>query len=172
MDLITWDDLKALTGRYPGWCVSILMPTHRAGQETQQDPIRLKNLVREVEERLKAKGLRSPEIAGLLEPAQLLLQHFIIDLGSILNHIFHFPPPDAILSFKGNAPFYPACRGFIEGLSQSKVIKHTGYGRTPVVYEVFTGFLIKKGMNTNINRDLFMIALFFEINSPKVWSVQ
>lgn len=74
MDLITWDDLKALTGRYPGWCVSILMPTHRAGQETQQDPIRLKNLVREVEERLKAKGVRSPEIAGLLEPAQLLLQ--------------------------------------------------------------------------------------------------
>jgi hypothetical protein len=32
------------------------MPTHRAGAETQQDRIRLKNLLREAEERLIEGG--------------------------------------------------------------------------------------------------------------------
>ncbi len=74
MDLITWNDLKSLAAPYPGWCVSILMPTHRAGQDTKQDPIRFRNLVREAQERLKSKGLRAPEMDSLLEPAQRLLQ--------------------------------------------------------------------------------------------------
>jgi hypothetical protein len=74
MDHLTMEDIKRLIGRYPGWCLSLYMPAHRAGRETEQDPIRLKNLLKGVEERLIKKGLRSPEIQGMLEPAQKLLQ--------------------------------------------------------------------------------------------------
>lgn len=74
MDIITMEELKTLLVRYPGWCVSLFMPTHRAGRETEQDPIRFKNLLREVEERLLAKGLRSPDVREMLKPAQRLLQ--------------------------------------------------------------------------------------------------
>lgn len=38
--------------------VSIFMPTHRAGQEIRQDPIRLKNLVRRAEQQLIEEGTR------------------------------------------------------------------------------------------------------------------
>ncbi len=53
--------------------VSIFMPTHRPGAEGQQDPIRLKNLVRQAEDRLIALGLRTPDARKLLgEPQKLL----------------------------------------------------------------------------------------------------
>lgn len=45
-------------------CVSILMRTHRSGRETQQGPIRLKNLLNEASEKLQASG----HADNLLEP--------------------------------------------------------------------------------------------------------
>ncbi|MDW8071475.1 MAG: hypothetical protein RMK79_08370 [Anaerolineae bacterium] len=74
MDLITMAELKILLSSQPGWHVSVFMPTHRAGQDTEQDPIRFKNLLRQVEERLLAQGLRSPEVRAMLKPAQRLLE--------------------------------------------------------------------------------------------------
>lgn len=74
MDMITLVELKTLLGRQHDWCVSLYMPTHRHGRETEQGPIRLKNLLREAEERLESKGLRSPDARQMLEPAQRLLQ--------------------------------------------------------------------------------------------------
>jgi hypothetical protein len=50
------------------------MPTHRAGSETQQDPIRLKNLLGEAEERLMTAGLRSSEAQAMLEPVSQLVE--------------------------------------------------------------------------------------------------
>jgi hypothetical protein len=57
------------------------MPTHRAGAETQQNPIRLKNLLGQAEERLLAsdrdrggRGLRTPEVQARLEPASELVE--------------------------------------------------------------------------------------------------
>jgi len=50
------------------------MPTHRAGTETRQDPIRLKNLLSRAREQLVDGGLRSTEADGILEPARLLLE--------------------------------------------------------------------------------------------------
>ncbi|MGZ3568840.1 MAG: hypothetical protein ACXU9W_08590, partial [Thermodesulfobacteriota bacterium] len=61
MKLLSKEELKKLTEKPGGWCVSIYMPTHRASPETKQDTIRFKNLIREAEERLKAGGLRSPD---------------------------------------------------------------------------------------------------------------
>ena len=74
MDVITKEELRTFLTRYPGWYVSLFMPTHRRGRETEQDPIRFRNLLREVEERLLAKGLRSPDVREMLKPAQRLLQ--------------------------------------------------------------------------------------------------
>lgn len=51
-------------------CVSILMPTHTSGSETRQDPIRLENLLDQVQEQLKFRGMRRPEREGLLKPAR------------------------------------------------------------------------------------------------------
>ncbi|MBC7234168.1 MAG: hypothetical protein H5T68_13105 [Chloroflexi bacterium] len=76
MDLLTLDELKALVRQNVGACASIFMPTHRAGAETRQDPIRFKNLLREAEEGLRALGLRSPQARGLLAPARGLLTDF------------------------------------------------------------------------------------------------
>jgi hypothetical protein len=73
VDRLTIDDLRELTRKLNELCISIYMPTHRAGREVQQDPIRLKNLLGETEERLIAGGLRTPEAQDLLEPAQNLL---------------------------------------------------------------------------------------------------
>ncbi len=55
-------------------CVSLYTPTHRHIPETEQDPIRFKNLLREAEERLIASGLSAREVRELLQPAQKLLE--------------------------------------------------------------------------------------------------
>ncbi|MGV8074160.1 MAG: hypothetical protein AB2L11_06365 [Syntrophobacteraceae bacterium] len=75
MDTITKETLKkTFLSEYSNCCVSLFMPTHRAGRETEQDPIRFKNLLREVEERLLTNGLRSTDVREILKGPQLLLQ--------------------------------------------------------------------------------------------------
>jgi hypothetical protein len=74
MNILNKDDLKSLSEKHDGWHVSIYMPTHRAGPETQQDPIRLKNLLGQAEGWLQDVGLRTPEAKARLEPASRLVQ--------------------------------------------------------------------------------------------------
>lgn len=72
MSFVSSDDLKRwLDARGPA--VSIYMPTHRAGREQQQDPIRLRNLLSDAERKLTALGLRSPRAQERLAPATRLL---------------------------------------------------------------------------------------------------
>jgi hypothetical protein len=73
VDTITMENLEALLDRGPGWHVSLYMPAHRAGRETEQDPIRLKNLLSEAERRLLDKQMRRPDVLSLLRPVQELL---------------------------------------------------------------------------------------------------
>jgi len=73
MNTLSKDELKRLAEEQAGLCVSIFMPAHRVGPETQQDPIRFRNLLRDAEERLIAEGLRVPDARKLLTPAQKLL---------------------------------------------------------------------------------------------------
>ena len=74
MDRITLDTLKErLLATHEDGCVSIFMPTHRAGREAEQDPIRLKNMLREVESRLLARGMRSPEVRAMLQRPNKIL---------------------------------------------------------------------------------------------------
>lgn len=70
MRLFQIDDLRALAERQQWPCISVYLPTHRAGRkETQEDPIRLKNAVAEARERLTEAGYPKDAITELLEPA-------------------------------------------------------------------------------------------------------
>jgi hypothetical protein len=62
-------DELVMTERQPA--VSIYLPTHVAGREIRQDPIRLRNLVARADERL-AKDWRISEREALLAPARAL----------------------------------------------------------------------------------------------------
>ncbi|HYA15732.1 MAG TPA: hypothetical protein VEF33_15460 [Syntrophales bacterium] len=77
MKSISKDDLKFLMNKQKGPCISLFMPTHRAGAEIQQNQIRLRNLLREAEEKLLASGLRPAETRILLENASGLLGNVI-----------------------------------------------------------------------------------------------
>jgi hypothetical protein len=72
MVALSRDELKTLMGKHQGPCISIYMPIVRGGAESQQNQIRLRNLLRMAEEKLSAQGLRSQEIKALLEPAHAL----------------------------------------------------------------------------------------------------
>ena len=74
MDILTRAELEELMRKEQQWCVSIYMPTHRTGTDAQQDPIRLKNLLREAEKHLSARGVGTRAVQKMLEPASLLLQ--------------------------------------------------------------------------------------------------
>lgn len=75
MDTITLEELKTLLPGHSGWHVSLFMPTHKVGRETEQDPIRFKNLLQEAEKRLLAEGVRSPDVRKMLKPAQDLMDN-------------------------------------------------------------------------------------------------
>jgi hypothetical protein len=73
MKSLTLDQLKALAQQKSSPSISIFLPTHRAGQDTQQDPIRFKNLLREAEKQFLDNGTGPREVSALLQPAQALL---------------------------------------------------------------------------------------------------
>ncbi len=74
MSLLSVDTLKELVEQAQGVCVSIYMPTYRAGAETQQNPIRFKNLIRQAESNLVDYAFSSTEANKFLEPALQLDQ--------------------------------------------------------------------------------------------------
>jgi hypothetical protein len=73
VDLVGDAELRDLAQHSGGPCLSILMPTHRAGAETRQDPIRLANLLDEARARLDDAGVAAGEAEGLLAPHRALL---------------------------------------------------------------------------------------------------
>lgn len=73
--LLSRSELENLTRTYNRWHISIYLPTHRAGAETAQDSIRLKNLLREAEERLIDVGASHNQVEELLGSARSLLNN-------------------------------------------------------------------------------------------------
>ncbi len=73
MATLSKTDLTALIEQQEGPCVSIFMPTIREAVTTQQDPIRLKNLARQAEDRLGQTGMRQPDAKQLLAPVYELV---------------------------------------------------------------------------------------------------
>lgn len=71
--MLTEHQIKRLARFEANPCVSIYLPTHRRWRETRQDAVRLKNLLRQAEERLRAEGMRQRDVDTLLEGARALI---------------------------------------------------------------------------------------------------
>ncbi|MDD4170723.1 MAG: hypothetical protein PHQ94_00640 [Syntrophomonas sp.] len=99
MNLLTRQDLTVLMGKQDGVCITIYMPTYRAGTEIQQGRIRLKNLLQEAGKRLISGGMRSPQAKLLLDPAQQL----------VLDNQFWQQQRDALAIFLTADMFYHYC---------------------------------------------------------------
>lgn len=100
MSLLPRKDIEPLLRVSGGPCVSIFLPTFRAGGERQQNPIRLKNVVRNVAERLEEDwGMRGPDADELLDPVKRL-----VDDNSFWLHqsdgLALFLSPDTFKSFR------------------------------------------------------------------------
>lgn len=74
IDLLTVEALGELAGDGPPPpCVSLFLPTQRAGPETRQNPLRLRNLLDDAEQALADEGVRRPDAGELLAPARRLV---------------------------------------------------------------------------------------------------
>jgi hypothetical protein len=73
MTILSQEEIKTVIEESQRPSVSIFLPTHRVGPEIQQDPIRLKNLLRQAETQLIAEGTRPAEARELLVPISSLL---------------------------------------------------------------------------------------------------
>ncbi len=76
MDPISRSDLRQLIDVEQEACVSVYLPTHRAGADTLQGPIRLKNLIREADQRLEERGDEPPAVRDLLGPLRELVDQY------------------------------------------------------------------------------------------------
>jgi Bacterial archaeo-eukaryotic release factor family 3 len=65
------DEFRALLAEHEPPCISLYQPTHRRHPENQQDPIRFRNLLKEMEASL-AREYPAREIQPLLEPFRAL----------------------------------------------------------------------------------------------------
>src|SRR6185312_7992339 len=75
MDMVRIEDVIALSQRRDGPCISIFMPTERAGVETLQGPIRFKNRLREAEQQLGEYG-EAGTSRKLLRPLRELVDDY------------------------------------------------------------------------------------------------
>lgn len=75
MNLLSKQEIEQLVSDHQGPCISIYMPTVRAGAETQQNPIRFKNLLRKAKTDLEIQGYRTNQIEKWLAPAWDLLNN-------------------------------------------------------------------------------------------------
>lgn len=73
MHLLERNEIRSLIEQHGEYCVSLYMPTHRTGAEIQQDPIRLKNLLRVAEGQLADNGWKPSDAEALTSPARKLL---------------------------------------------------------------------------------------------------
>ena len=72
LDIVDGTDITTLAGAAETPCVSLYLPTQRAGPETRQGPIRFGNLLTRARSMLDDLGMRSTEADELLEDARSL----------------------------------------------------------------------------------------------------
>ncbi len=67
MDVFRREDLRQLLNYKGSPCVSLFMPTVQAGHETQQNPIRLRNLAKQAEAKLEKRNVPSAVARKLID---------------------------------------------------------------------------------------------------------
>jgi hypothetical protein len=73
MSLLSEDDFKSLMNISDQLCLSLYVRTYRAGTETRQGRIRLKNQLQQGEDRLMQTGMRRPDVQLFLAPLEELV---------------------------------------------------------------------------------------------------
>lgn len=73
MDILNAHDLLRLADQRGGTRISIFLPTHGGGPQTERNRIRLKNQLRRVHHALRTDGMPSGLIEAVLEPGHRLL---------------------------------------------------------------------------------------------------
>lgn len=68
MELLSTDQLKQLAEIEGNNLVSLYIPTREPGDDTQQNPIRLKNQLQKMTEKLEERGFNPPDVAEFLSP--------------------------------------------------------------------------------------------------------
>ena len=75
MHILNHEELRSLLQHSERWCLSLYLPTHRTKPETQQDPIRFKNLLRTAESNLLNLGIEEEAARRALRPLVRLLNN-------------------------------------------------------------------------------------------------
>jgi hypothetical protein len=155
MDIVSYEQFKELLETQHELCLSFFLPTHRSGPEIQQNPIHLKNLLKDAEEQLGHRGVRSLEIQEILSPIQKLIeetpfwQHQNDGLALFLAQDFfqsyrlplHFDPLVVVASRFYITPLLPLQpenpHVYILALSQNavKLFRGTQYGVSEIPLE-------------------------------------
>ena len=101
MLLMKREEFKELLTERQGPCVSIFMPTIKGSEETKQNPIMFRKLLREAGKKLVAYGLKTHEAGKLLAPTEKLQNDHMfwqyqsgglaVFLSSTLNRVFTLP---------------------------------------------------------------------------------
>lgn len=83
MDLLSRDEIAELARTDGRPCVSVFMPTQHVEAEVSQNPIRLKNLIKQVRHELEQTGYRASDIESFIKPLSSLVENstFWLDEG-------------------------------------------------------------------------------------------
>lgn len=131
MTLLTNELLAELLSARPAPCLSVYQPTHRRHPENKQDPIRFRNLVKELEASLRQ---RYPEVDDrpLMEPFETLARngdfwnHTLDGLavlgGGGLFRAFRLPQPVTELVVAGDSFHTKPLRRFLQSADRYQVL--------------------------------------------------
>jgi len=96
MDVLDRNDLRELASHEAEHCISFYMPSERVEAEHSQNSIRFKNLLRDIRQQLRERGLKDAEITTILQPGTDLLDDATF-WRSMSNGFCGFLTPDTHL---------------------------------------------------------------------------
>ena len=130
-NLLTIESLAELASAHQPPCLSLYQPTHRHRPENQQDPIRFRNLVKELEASLRQK-YPAVETRLLLEPFETLAHdhafwnHTLDGLavlgGPSLFRVFRLQRPVAELAVVADSFHTKPLRRFLQSVGRYQVL--------------------------------------------------
>jgi hypothetical protein len=182
MSTLNPQQLRPLFEAQSGLCASIFLPTFRAGAETQQNPIRLKNLLRQTQDQLVEHGLPAEELDGFLEPVRALLHDepfwrhpqdgLALFRSAELFQTYEVPrslPELAIVDRRFYLkPLFPLLQGdgrfYVLGLSQNRI--RLFEGDRDRLHELELGPEVPKSLTDALGDQLTKGTLQFDVSTP------
>jgi hypothetical protein len=176
LDAFTSAELSSLMGETREFCVSIFMPTFRKG-EAEQNPIRVKNLLRKADEKLKARGVRTPE--RYFQPVRSLMndtkfwEHVADGLALFLTEeelrLFRLPLqfPEAVIV---NTRFY--IKPLLPLLSEEKRFYILALSQNMIRILRATRFSVEELEPTDMPKSLFEAMQYDEPQKQLQWHSQ